>query len=111
MANVRLYEAVAFDNPTSSADGQGGQEAGWTLVHACRAAYLYLRGGESVQQARLTGRQPVVVTIRDCDDARLITPDGRMRDTRRGEIYNIRSIVPSDDRRYLELTCERGVTV
>lgn len=108
---MKLFEAVAFDAPTPQADGQGGREDGWTQGHACRAQFLYLRGGETVQAARLAGRQPVVVTIRQCDAARLITPEWRMRDTRRSDVYNIRSIVPTDDRMYLELTCEKGVAV
>jgi len=34
-----------------------------------------------------------------------------MTDERTGEVYNIRSIVQTDDRLWLELTCERGVAV
>lgn len=108
---MRLFEAVAFDIPTPQSDGQGGMEEGWTQGHACRANFLYLRGGETVQAARLEGRQPVVVTIRSCEAARQITPEWRMRDMRRHDVYNIRSIVPSDDRMYFELTCEKGVAV
>ncbi len=108
---MNLQEAVSFDEPTPSSDGQGGSEEGWTPSHTCRANFLYLRGGEIVLQGRLAGRQPVVVTIRNCSAARLIEPDWRMRDTRRDLVYNVRSIVPSTDRLYLELTCERGVSV
>ena len=104
-----MFSAVAFDRPTAAADGSGGTEIGWTEMHACRAAFLWLRGGETVQAARLTGRQPVVVTIWNCAAAREITPDWRMRDARSGTVYNVRTIVPSDDRATLELTCESGV--
>lgn len=106
-----LIESVAFDPPTAAGDGQGGQEEGWTESHVCRAAFMYLRGGEVVQQARLSGRQPVVVTVRSCDAAKAIGTDWRMRDTRRGDIYNITTIVPSDDRAWLEITATRGVAV
>lgn len=106
-----LREAVAFDSPTAMADGFGGQTEGWTEEFLTRARFRYLRGGETVQAARLEGRQPVVVTIRACADARAITTAWRMRDTRRGEVYNIRSIVPTDDRQFMELTCESGVAV
>ena len=106
-----LYEAVAFDSPKSGSDGQGGTVSGWQEEHACRAHFRYLRGGEAVQQARLEGRQPVVVTIRNCVAARALKTDWRMRDRRNVGEFNIRSIIPSDDRQFIELTCERGVTV
>lgn len=108
---MKLFDAVAFDAPTASADGQGGQENGWTEAHVCRADIMYLRGGETVIAGRLAGQQPVVVTIRRCAAALAVTPDYRMRDTRRGDDYNIRSIVPAKNRLYLELTCEKGVAV
>lgn len=107
----RLFERAAFDYPTSNDDGQGGREEGWTEAFVCAANFKYLRGGETVQAARLAGRQPVVVTIRQSSLSREVTHEWRMRDTRRGDLYNIRSIVPSDDRMYLELTCEKGVAV
>ena len=104
-----LIEAVAFDAPVSQSDGQGGAEQGWAQQYVCHAAFRYLRGGETVQQARLSGRQPVVATIRQSDAALAIGVDWRMRDVRSGTIYNIRTIVPSELRHYLELTCESGV--
>lgn len=106
---IDMAYAVAFDAPVSSADGFGGTEAGWAEQFNCRAAMRFLRGGETVQAARLTGRQPVVVTIWTSQAARNVTTDWRMRDTRSDVVYNIRSIIPSGDRSTLELTCESGV--
>ncbi|APE43410.1 hypothetical protein BOO69_08265 [Sulfitobacter alexandrii] len=106
-----LIERVAFDAPTAASDGQGGMEEGWTERHACWANFKYLRGGETVQQARLSGRQPVVVTIRVCEAAQAIGRDWRMRDTRRGDIYNVNAIVQTDDRAFLEITATGGVAV
>jgi len=34
-----------------------------------------------------------------------------MRDVRTGVHYNIRSVVPTDDRQFLEITAESGVTI
>ena len=106
-----LNELVAFDSPTEQADAQGGVATTWGESYRCAAHFMYLRGGETVQARRLEGRQPVVVTIRQSALARTITSNWRMRDLRRGHVYNIRSIVPSDDRRWFELTCEKGVAV
>jgi SPP1 family predicted phage head-tail adaptor len=111
MAAGRLQERVLFQSPAPISDGQGGQEEGWSQGFECSANFMYLRGGETVQAARLEGRQPVVVTIRQSSLSRSINPEWRMVDARRGDIYNIRSIVPSDNRLYLELTCEKGVAV
>lgn len=107
----RLVEAVAFDTPTATSDGYGGSVEGWTEALATRAHFRFLRGGEAVQASRLAGRQPVVVTIRRHAGSEAITTAWRMRDTRAGVAYNIRAIVPTDDRMFLELTCESGVAV
>ena len=103
---VVLSERVAFDAPTLVQDGAGGQVRDWTQRHHCPAHLRYLRGSETVIAARLAGRQPVVATIRICTAARAIGTDWQMRDMRRDVTYGIKAIVPTDDRLYLELTCE-----
>lgn len=105
----KLSDRVAFDAPQVLQNGQGGTYQGWAEQHACWANLRFLRGGETALQGRLAGRQPVVITIRACAAARTITPEWRMRNTRTGTIYNLRSIIPTDDRMYLELTAESGV--
>ncbi len=104
-----LQELVAFDRPTEAADEYGGVNRTFAEAFRTAAAFMYLRGGETVQAARLEGRQPVVVTIRQSALAREVGPDWRMRDVRRGDTYNVRSIVPTNDRMFFELTCEKGV--
>lgn len=106
---MRLIESVAFDKLVSVPDGYGGTETTWEEQFACRANFRYLRGSEKVIAARLEGVQPVVVTIRQQDASEVVTPDWRMRDVRRGTVYAVRTIIPSDDRRWFELTVESGV--
>lgn len=116
--------SVAFDAPAKVPDGHGGTETGWTKdVQAVKeyAAFRYLRGGETVQAARLQGKQPVVVTVYSNSATRQITTVWRMRDVRAGaydakdiwigDVYNIRSIIPTSDRQFLEITAERGVAI
>ena len=105
------HEAVIFDAPSETPDGYGGVEIGWSPQFSDRAHILYLRGGEAVQTARLQGRQPVVLTVRNHNETQLVTTDWRVRNERTGTVYNIRAIVPSDDRRFFEITCESGVAV
>lgn len=106
-----LYEAVAFDSPAQISDGQGGYEDGWTEQFTCRAAFTYLRGGEAVMASRLEGKQPVVMRVRRSSETEAITTDWRARDTRRSEVYNVRSVIPTEDRRWLDITAESGVAV
>lgn len=105
---LRHYRAQ-FDEPVPVDDGFGGKEEGWVERYACHANIRYLRGGETVQAARLAGRQPVVVTIRALGKAKDITPAWRMRAA--GEEWNIRAKAETEDRRHIELTCETGVAV
>nr|WP_186458307.1 head-tail adaptor protein [Neorhizobium alkalisoli] len=104
---------MAFDSPVQADDGHGGIVEGFAdddVATKVWAKFLYLRGGETVQAARLAGTQPIVVTVRSTSASRLIDPTWRMRDIRSGEIFNIRSgPVPTDDRLYLEFTVEGGV--
>lgn len=109
---MKLYESVTFQSPSPTSNGQGGFEDGWTQEHVCRANFRYLRGGETVQAARLQGKQPVVITVRACANLNDLNPSWIIRDARRvGHEYNIRSAVPSDNRLYVEITAERGVSV
>ena len=104
-----LYDKVAFDAPVSSNNGYGGVVQGWEEAAQVRASIKNLRGGEVVQAARLQGKQQVVVTIRSNTTTMMIEPSWRMRDLRTSKVYNIRSIVRTDDRQWLEITAETGV--
>jgi len=128
-----LYYRVFFDapartddghGPARTDDGHGGVEVGWDTADAveARANLMFLRGGETVQAARLQGKQPIVVTIHNSAEARQITAGWRMRradqgtmtsgDVWDGPAYNVRTDpVPTDDRRWLEITVEGGVAV
>ena len=108
-ASGQLFHKVAFDAPTSSQNGYGGVIQGWTEAAQVRAGIQYLRGGEVVQAARLQGRQPVVIKVRYSATLSLADPSWRIRDLRTAAVYNIRSIVRSDDRQWLEITAESGV--
>lgn len=119
----KLDKLVAFDKPLREPDGHGGVVEGWQeaiLAVEERAFFRYLRGGETVQAARLEGRQPVVVTVYNSLATRMIDESWRMRDLREGDwasgdiwagpIYNVRLRgVVSDDRRWIEILVESGV--
>lgn len=107
------FHLLAFDQLLETDDGYGGQATGWDELFQARGEILWLRGSESVQAARLQGRQPVVATIpRNAQSAQL-TPEHRMRDLREGTIYNIRSVQPNREqpRLKLDVLCESGVAI
>lgn len=109
----RLLEKVAFDYRVQEPNVTGGVETAWSLdadAYKCRARFKYLRGTETVIAARLSGVQPVVVKIRRNERSAAITPAWRMRDRTTGAVFAIKSIIPSENRRYFELTCNRGET-
>ncbi len=120
-----LTRLVAFDAPTLNPDGYGGQEVGWTDEDAqvkAWAHFRYLRGTESVMASRLTGKQPIVVTIANFAAGRNITTAWRMRDLHDGSfdsggVWNgptfniVQAPQPSQDRLWLEILVEGGVAV
>jgi len=113
MANINagdLIQSVAFDIITEVPDGQGGFTRKPETIKT-RAHYRFLRGGESVIASRLSGVQPVVVTVRRSQKTRQITTSTTMRDLRTGTKYNIRAVVTTDDRRFVEITAQSGVTI
>lgn len=105
-----LLDSVAFDKPALTQDGYGGQISGWSKdEYACRAQFIYSRGSEAIDSARLSGRAIYKVKIRQSDAARLITTEWRMRDARRGTEFNIREIDAVTDRQWIYLVVESGV--
>ena len=105
-----LYHKVIFDLIEEVEDGKGGFDQ-VAVTFETRAHIRFLRGGETVQAARLQGRQPVVVTVRRSSKSMQIDADTVMRDMRTGTVYNIRAVVPTEDRQFIEITAESGVAV
>lgn len=103
-----LRERFEFQERPSQSDGYGNEQGPWQARYECAARRQMLRGGETVMASRLEGRQPAVLTIRANSMARRITTDWRARDIRTEEIWNIRSISPSEKRDFIELLVEKG---
>jgi len=121
MASEDLFHKVAFDSRAAEDDGEGNVEGKFVQRFECRAGFTFLRGGETVIAGRLEGRQPVVVRVRRSSNTLQIAPDWRMRDLRNGEWlgepdapywsgpeYAVRSVIPTDDRLFLDVTVESG---
>jgi len=106
MQGGKLHEAVAFDENTGGTDAFGGTTEAWTERHACRAEWIFQRGDEAVEAARLAGRHVYKIRVRSCEATRAITTAYRMRDTRRGTVWDIRTVDAITDRQWVYLTVE-----
>ena len=106
MQGGKLHEAVAFDEPSGSADNFGGEAIAWTEVHTCRAQWIYNNGGEAVAASRFAGRKVYKLKIRSCAAGRALTPQHRMRDTRRDTNWNVREVDAITDRRWIYIVVE-----
>lgn len=107
----KLREGVAFDAPVFDADGI---QTGWADASAATerwAEFIYQRGSESVDAARLSGKAIYKLRIRQSSAARAISTDWRMRDLRRGTEYQLREIDAITDRRWIYIVVESGVAV
>lgn len=105
-----LRHRIAFERREEVDDGYGNVQADYVQQFVVWAGVQARFGGETVTAARLSGQQPLTITVRRSSQTAQITPDWRARDARTGEIYNIRSIAdPTDAGAYLELLCQSGV--
>jgi len=102
-----LRELVAFDKRVPADDGYGNTVAAWAEQFQAAAAFVFVRGSETVMAGRLEGRQSLIVRIRQSATAREVTPEWQARDVRRGTLFNIRSI--DAERAMLDMLVETGV--
>jgi head-tail adaptor len=109
MSAGRLAKSLIFEAEGNVPDGHGGFTIDWLERHRCHARLAYHRGGEAVEAARLRGASIYKVRIRSCAAARAISPEYRMRDARRGTIYNIREVDAISDRAWIYILAESGV--
>jgi len=103
-------EILAFDKRGDMVDTGHGQVPGdWVEQFKTSANMRYLRGSEPVLAQRLTGDQPVVIVVHRFSKTEEVTPAWRIRNTRNGEIYSIKSQIrgerPTQD---IELLCGLG---
>lgn len=79
------------------------------------AQVIWLKGSEAVLQDRLTGVQPIIIVVPDCEKARALSPAWRCYDKRRPPsdddqdgYGNITGISPSKTAGYLDILASIG---
>ena len=110
MEGGALDHRATFQSPVQERDEDGQIVQGWRDEFTGWANVRYLRGGESVMQARLASRNPVIVTIRNSERARQITSEWQveLRDrTGIRKTYQIKEDPrPSEASGFLEMLAE-----
>lgn len=103
-ARVHCQKRVEID------DGYGNTVGEWQTQFTIATAFIPKNGGEQVLAGRLQGVQAYIVTIRQSDQSRRITPEWRLLDAHDGREFNIRSLAdPTGRRKWFELLVQHGV--
>lgn len=90
-----------------SLDFQRRGDNGWIVDFTCRAKSTVLRGGEVILADRLVGKVTAVIRVRSFAKSRDVEPkDWRIKNSQTGQTYDIKSIVPSEDLRWIDFTCQ-----
>lgn len=87
----------------------GNTEGEFADRFTLNARRQFLRGSETVQAARLEGRQPVLFSVYASSLSRQITTDWQARDARTGQVFAIKAVNPTEDRAWIEILAESGV--
>jgi SPP1 family predicted phage head-tail adaptor len=111
-----LRGRARFSRPNSVEDEYGNVSTGWEDMFTVSANFTPRLGGESVEAARLEGRQPVIVRVRYSPDTKLIRTDWRATNVDSGIVYNIRSVVDPNmgnpqHGKWIEALAEAGVAI
>lgn len=97
--SLKVYEGVD--------DGYGNVVGDWVEKEAAWARIQPLKGSETIIAARLSGVQPVVITVRVTPAIAAMTSAWRVKDTRNDLIYQIKSVANTDERgEFLEILAE-----
>ena len=85
-------------------DANGERLGALADIATCHARVQALRGGEAVQQQRLQGNQPVIITVRASAVTRAIDNAYAAVDARAPTIaWDIQSVIDTEDRAWREI--------
>lgn len=115
MSAGELRSRVIFEQRQAASDGYGNTQGDFAAEFDRAATIRPRLGGEEVMAARLAGRVPVTIRVRQDSFTRQITTEWRARDSRNAaRIFNLRSIVDPFEHaaqhgRYFDILAEEGV--
>lgn len=111
-----LRYRLKFAERDTVEDEYGNPSSGWLDRFTVAGNITARLGGETVEAARLAGRQAVILTVRRSPDTRLITTDWKAVEVESGTEFNIRSAVDpfvgdGGHGLYIDMLAETGVAV
>jgi head-tail adaptor len=111
-----LRQLVSFYAPDTTPDEYGNVTTGWQYKFTVSAQITPRLGGESVEAARLAGRQPAIIRVRCSPDTRLVRTDWKVTDMQTSVDYNVRSVADPllgtvEHGRWIDVLAESGVAV
>jgi SPP1 family predicted phage head-tail adaptor len=115
-----LRARVTLAKPDQVTDDYGNVVIDWVDQFTVWANITPRLGGETVEAARLQGRQPAVIRVRLSPDTRQIATDWKVTTvegpTPPGTVYNIRTVVDPHEGdvshgKWIDMLCEAGVAV
>lgn len=104
----QLRERFRFEAKTAD---ENGDRVGpdWEPLFFARAQVQYKPGNEVLLAQRLEGEQPVSIVIASSRASRALTTDCRAVDHRTGQVWNIKSVMLDERRRWITiLAVSRG---
>lgn len=104
-----LEDRAAFDRRVSTDDGYGNTVGSWSQQFTRWALFVHKGGIETVQAARLDGRNAIGIWLRSDAMTRSIASGWQMRDVRRGTAYNITHVDAVTEREWVYLEATSGV--
>ena len=104
----QLRERVIFEQRSTEEDGAGNYVDEWVPSDPVAARIQYLKAGEEVMGQRLSGTQPVVITVRSSAFTRSLTASWRARDARSGKTFNLAAPRPDERRAYIDFLATSG---
>lgn len=106
-----MTRRLRFESPAPSSNALNEVEDGWREEFTVSAEVFSRMGSETVLAARLTGLQPVEITVRRSSATRRITAAWRAVDVRSGEVFALTSPAadPDGSRAWLKMMGTAGV--
>src|SRR5262245_1398561 len=111
-----LRQRIKFSKPNEQTDEYGNVTTGWQDMFSVAANITPRLGGETVEGARLAGRQPAIIRVRNTPDTQLIRTDWKATDVVSGNEFNVRAVTDpymGDVRhgQWLDMLAEGGIAV
>lgn len=112
MEGGALDHRATFQSPVQERDEDGQIVQGWRDEFTGWANVRYLRGGESVMQARMQSKTPAILTFRSSAEARRVTSEWRVLARDRSGMERLFEVKedprPMDGGGFLEVLVEAG---